>query len=78
MFYTTYSYIYTRGTISRSGNWPRQDLEKRLSDPPDPKEKTAGRAATLHSGNLDSLAATSSFYVIPKSRASQKLVGGAK
>jgi hypothetical protein len=78
MFSTKFSVGCTRIAADRSGNWPRQGLEKRISDPPDPKEKAAGKAGTLHSGTFDSLAAISVVYVIPKSRASQKLVGGAK
>lgn len=78
MFSTTLSDICTSMVADRSGNWPRQGLEKRLSDPPDPKEKAAGKAGTLHSGTFNSLAATSYVYDIPESRASQKLVGGAK
>jgi hypothetical protein len=78
MFSTTFSDICKRMNAGRSGYWQRQGLEKRLSDPPDPKEKAAGKAGTLHSGTFNSLAAISSFYDIPESRASQKLVGGAK
>jgi hypothetical protein len=61
MFSTKFSDICTRMTAGRSEYWQRQGLEKRLSDPPDPKEKAAGKAGTLHSGTFNSLAATLFF-----------------
>ena len=42
------------------------------------QRKTAGRAATLPSGQFHSCAATSSFYGIAESRASENVRGGAK
>jgi hypothetical protein len=51
---------------------------KRISDPPDPKEKTAGRAPTLPSGNFDSCAAIPLVYDNAESCARQKNAGGAQ
>jgi hypothetical protein len=45
--------------------------------PPDKQRKTAGRAGTLLSGNIYSVAATIIKYRIPDSPASQKHAGGA-
>ncbi len=48
----------------------------RISDPPDNQIKTAGRAGTLLSGDMYSVAATSLFYDIIDSGASAKCAGG--
>jgi hypothetical protein len=48
----------------------------RISDPPDDKRKTAGRAGTLLSGNIYSVAAISYIYDIIDSSASVKCAGG--
>jgi hypothetical protein len=48
------------------------------SDPPNEKGKAAGRAGTLLSGNIYSLAAIRYGYDIINSCASVKRVGGAK
>jgi hypothetical protein len=46
--------------------------------PPDKQRKTAGRAGTLLSGNIYSVAAIHFIYDITDSCASAKSVGGAK
>jgi hypothetical protein len=48
-----------------------------FSDPPDPHEKTAGRAGTLRSGHFDSSAAVPGVYPVVESSASVKCAGGA-
>jgi hypothetical protein len=48
----------------------------RISDPPDDKRKTAGRAVTLRSGNIYSVAAIRCIYDIVDSCASVKCAGG--
>ena len=48
----------------------------RISDPPNDKRKTAGRAGTLLSGKFHSLSAIPSIYDIIDSGASAKCVGG--
>ncbi len=48
----------------------------RISDPPNDKRKTAGRAGTLLSGNNYSVAAIPCIYDIIDSSASVKCAGG--
>ena len=76
MFYSNISNFYGEKSRSKPKQSGHTDSKKGVSDPPDPKEKTAGRAPTLVSGNFDSCAAILSTYDIADSRASAKMPGG--
>jgi hypothetical protein len=78
MFYSNISRFYEANSRSKPKQSGHTDSTKRVSDPPDLKEKTAGRAPTLLSGNFDSCAAILSTYDIADSRASAKPQAGAE
>jgi hypothetical protein len=77
MFLSSFSVLCIEGVSLRPESFPKLQSAKRISDPPDPKEKAAGKAGTFRSGAFHSWTAILIVYGNEESGASVKFAGGA-